>query len=54
MTMTPKAQKVINVLRNGKQPAKATPKWILEGLEQADMIFFANGTWRLTGFNQFV
>lgn len=51
--LTTKAQKVINSLKSGRQPAKNTPKWILEGLEQALLIQWGpiegdyNG-WKLT------
>ena len=46
MTLTREAQKVINSLKSGRQPAKATKKWIFEGLEQANLIYWA-GIWKL-------
>ena len=46
MKLTRDAEKVINSLKSGRQPAKTTKKWILEGLEQANLIFWA-GTWKL-------
>jgi hypothetical protein len=38
MKLLPQAQKVISSLKAGRQPAKNTPKWIIEGLEQCGMI----------------
>lgn len=47
VTFDKRALRALNRLNFGKQPAKNTPKWILEGLEQADMIYFS-GIWHLT------
>ena len=42
------AESVVSRLKLALQPMKITPKSVLEGLEQADIIYFANGSWHLT------
>ena len=38
MKLLPQAQRAMKRLSQGKQPAKSTPMWILEGMEQALLI----------------
>jgi len=44
--MTPKAQKVMNSLKRGKQPAKNTAKWVIESLEQGLIIELDYSTYK--------
>ena len=50
MKLTTKSQNVINSLKSGRQPAKNTPKWILEGLEQALLIQWGSIDGRFNGW----
>jgi type I site-specific restriction endonuclease len=45
------AKNAMDRIKRGKQPSKKTPEWVLEGLEQANMIYFANGLWHLCNDN---
>ncbi len=43
-----RTHQVLERLNRGEQPTDRTPAWLLQGLEDADLIYFANGEWHLT------